>query len=45
MKNSPMISNGISLVDYNQVKAKDLSKHVANLYAVETIDSLKKCKQ
>lgn len=26
-------------------KAKDLSKHVANLYAVETIDSLKKCKQ
>ncbi|CAX45006.1 conserved hypothetical protein [Candida dubliniensis CD36] len=26
-------------------KAKDLSKHVKNLYAVETIDSLKKCKQ
>ncbi|RCK56262.1 hypothetical protein Cantr_05578 [Candida viswanathii] len=26
-------------------KAKDLSKHVENLYAVETVDSLKKCKQ
>ncbi|KAI3405860.2 hypothetical protein KGF56_001467 [Candida oxycetoniae] len=26
-------------------KAKDLSNKVANLYAVETVDSLKKCKQ
>ncbi|EGW35209.1 uncharacterized protein SPAPADRAFT_133045 [Spathaspora passalidarum NRRL Y-27907] len=26
-------------------KAKDLAKHVESLYAVETIDSLKKCKQ
>ena len=26
-------------------KCKDLSKHVENLYAVETIDTLKKCKQ
>ncbi|EMG45562.1 hypothetical protein SBY92_004918 [Candida maltosa Xu316] len=26
-------------------KTKDLSKHVKNLYAVETVDGLKKCKQ